>query len=348
VIVRDFRVITIWLVLLLIAAPVLFTVKIQAAGLNNRSVLIGSSTPGITTTYTFSFDITSVTNLGSIQLQFCSNSPLASEPCVPPAGFDISTATLDTQTGETGFIIDPGVTANDLLLSRIPVLATPQPVLYEFSGVINPSTPNATNYVRVFTFASTDGTGPSTEDGGLAFAILEDFSVSAYVPPFLQFCVGVTITGNDCSTASGNLIDFGILSTGSASVGYSQINGATNAFGGLGISMIGTSMTSGINVIPGLASPTVSLPGSSQFGLNLRANGGGLGGANPSGPGTTLPTLDYNSPNQFTFNNGAVIAASPLSTDFSTLTATYLVNISPVQKPGVYTATITYVATASF
>jgi hypothetical protein len=336
------------LVLLLAVAPVLFATKSAALGMNNRSVRIGSSSPSATTQYVFNFDITLPTVLGSIRFEFCENSPIIGEVCTVPAGFDISSATLTGQIGETGFTIDPGVTPNTLVLSRGPAPATPQPVQYIFDAVINPSTPNTTNYIRVTTHGTTDGTGPSIEDGGLAYSINDDFSITLFVPPFLQFCVGISIASNDCLTATGNLIDLGILSETTPNTAVSQFTGATNGVGGLAISVIGTTMTSGINTIPALAAPSPSIPGTGQFGINVRANTVPTVGLNPTGPGTTLPVGDYNIPNQFTFRDGDIIAQSALSTNFSTFTVTYLVNVGPTQPPGVYTSTLTYVATASF
>ena len=335
---------------LIIAVPILvLRSQVLAIGLNNRSVTIGTSVPGITTTYNFQFDITSSAVLGSIAFEVCANSPLPQLPCTPPPGFDISTASLDAQTGETGFSIDAGATnANFLLLTRIPAPATPQTSTYSFSGVTNPTTANSTYFIRLFTYSTADGSGSPVEDAGLALSTSGQFGVTAYVPPFLQFCVGITITANDCSTAAGNFIDFGVLDSSVPSVATSQMAGATNGVGGLAISVLGTTMTSGINTIPALSTPGPSVPGASQFGINLRANTVPVVGQEPSGPGTTAPTANYNIPNQFVFNNGDIIALSPLSTDFNTLTASYLVNVDPSQPPGVYTATITYVATATF
>lgn len=336
------------LALLSIAVPVLYVSPIYSiSGLDNRSLLLGTSVASAITTYSFQFDLTVGGNLGSIQFEFCSNDPLPLTPCTPPAGFDISSATLVGQTGETGFSIDPSVTANDLLLTRVPAAAVPQTVSYTFDLVQNPSAA-ASYYVRLMTFATADGSGSTTEEAGLAFAITDDFNVTAFVPPYLTFCAGITITSSDCSNSSGSLIDFGILDANQVSSATSQVNGATNGVGGLAISIIGTTMTSGIHTIDALSMRDTSDPGTNQFGINLRDNSNPNNGINPSGPGTVVPVGDYNIPNEFAFNNGDQIANSPLSTDFSKLTVTYIVNVDPNQDPGAYTSTITYVATATF
>lgn len=337
------------LALLLLVAPTFAFVPVYAvAGLVNRSLLIGDSKASAVTTYEFQFDLTLGGSLGSIRYEFCANNPLPFQPCTVPSGLDISSATLTSQTGETGFIIDPLSTANDLLLSRIPSAATPQTVTYDFSGVVNPDTGPATYYVRVLTYASLNGTGPTTEEAGLAFAITTDFSVTAYVPPYLLFCVGITISSHNCATASGDSINFGTLSSASPKFATSQMAGSTNGVGGIAISVIGTTMTSGINTIDALTTRGPSIAGFNQFGINLRDNVAPNVGINPNGPGTILAVGNYNVPDEFVFNSGDQIANSPLSTEFNTLTASYIVNIDANQDPGVYTSTITYVATATF
>lgn len=338
------------LVLLLAVVPAFgFKQPAFASGLNNRSLTLGRNIPGLSTTYLFGFDITDVTSLGSISFEVCNNSALPQEVCVAPPGFDISSAGLTTQTGETGFVIDPGsLTNNYLRLTRPSTVPTLQHVTYSFDNVINPTDVNRTFYVRLQTYSASDGSGLAIEDGAVAASTSGQFAVAAFVPPFLEFCVGISITGNDCTTASGDLIDFGILSDSAPALGTSQINGATNGIGGLAISVIGTTMTSGVNVIDPLNVRASSVPGINQFGINLRANGSPTAGLEPSGPGTTVPLGDYNVPNEFAFRNGDVIANSTLPTDYSTLTITYLVNISSAQPPGVYTSTLTYVASAAF
>ncbi|MEK7152539.1 MAG: hypothetical protein AAB834_01205, partial [Patescibacteria group bacterium] len=80
----------------------------------------------------------------------------------------------------------------------------------------------------------------------------------------------------------------------------------------------------------------------------LRDNSNPDVGRNPSGSGTATPASSYNIPNRFIFRNGDVVATSPAATDTRKLTASYIVNVTPSQSPGVYTATLTYVCTATF
>lgn len=319
--------------------------SVGAADLTSRYLRVGSSVPSEVTNYRFGFEIASVANLGSIEFQFCAESPLIGYPCTTPTGFSASGATLASQTGEIGFSIDPASTVNRIILTRPSVLASQIPVTYRFNNITNPSD-IGTYYVRIMTYTSIDASGPITDSGGLAFAVNRGLGISTYVPPYLTFCVGVTVAG-DCSSANGNQLSFGELNPGQTKAVTSQYAGATNDPGGFSTYINGITMTSGTNTIPALTTPTNSIPGLSQFGMNLRANTQPFIGSNPSGIGSSSPTADYNQPNKYTFKN-QMVSDSANSTDFNLFTATYLVNVSQQQKPGIYTTTLTYTAIAAF
>ena len=307
--------------------------------------MIGTSISGATTSYDIKFDIQTVNTLGSIEVEFCSNSPLVGEPCTAPSGFDSSAISLSGQTGEVGFIVDPITTSNRVILSRIPSLSSATSASYLFSNIINP-TDVGTTFVRLSTFTTTNGTGSRTDYGGLAFSINRALSVNTFVPPYLTFCVGVTVSG-DCSSASGQLLGFGELSSSQPNFLSSQFAGATNDPGGYSTFITGLTMTSGTNIIPGLNVPQNSQPGSSQFGMNLRFNTIPSVGNEPSGIGSSTISPSFAIPNIYTFNN-QTITNSTTSTDFNVFTVSYVVNISKSQPPGVYNTTLTYIATAAF
>lgn len=319
--------------------------SVNAAQLTNRSVAIGSSTPSAFTSYVVNFNITTVALLGSIEFEFCANDPLVGQPCTAPAGFNASSAVLAGQSGEIGFIIDPVSTSNRIVISRAPVLSSATPAIYTFTGITNPNY-LGTIYARVATYNSADGTGARTDSGGLAFSTAQSLSINSFVPPYLTFCVGVTVAG-DCSVASGEQLDFGELVKSQAKFVTSQFAAATNDFTGYSITVNGLTMTSGSNIIQALNSPTTSLAGISQFGMNLRSNNSPSVGADPSGVGSAVIAPDYSQQNRFVFKN-QVVASSPYSTDFNLFTVSYVINVSAAQPPGVYNTTLTYVATAAF
>jgi hypothetical protein len=123
---------------------------------------------------------------------------------------------------------------------------------------------------------------------------------------------------------------------------------ATNAVSGYNLFLNGTTMTSGNDTIPAMTASDVSRPGTSQFGINLRANTTPAVGANVQGPGLGTPSANYGTADFFRFVPGELIASSPSVTDFSKYTVSYIVNISRDQDPGIYVTTLEYVAVATF
>lgn len=332
---------------LLIAALLLYIYhQALASPLANRSVVIGSSTPSANTTHDFRFTIQSISPLGSIEFEYCDNSPFIGTPCNAPVGLNLSAAVLSSQTGETGFTIDPSSSVNRLVLTRVPVPPSAIPVTYTFSNVINQSATNAPVYVRISTFASSDTSGPRTDEGAVLYSTASQVLIAGYVPPFLTFCTGVTVAVN-CTSANGSFLNFGELSTTQTRFLSSEFSGATNDPGGFSTSLSGITMTSGSNVIPALTLAQPSQPGTSQFGMNLRANTLPAVGQEPQGLGTSNPLPPVDTPNLFAFNN-QVITNSTIPTDFRKFTASYIVNISSSQRPGVYNTTLTYIAVAAF
>ncbi|MGH7157294.1 MAG: hypothetical protein ACREGG_04260 [Candidatus Saccharimonadales bacterium] len=320
----------------------------KAAELSNRSVTISSASPLAVTNETYQFFVQNIYTMGSIVFEFCSNSPLIYEPCTAPTGLDVSGANLISQTGNTGFSIDSATTtANKLVISRAPLNTAVITTAYQFSNIINPSAGGATTFVRISTYASNDGSGNYTDNGTVAFATENIFDVGASVPPFLKICVGITVAP-DCSSISGDTLNLGILSPNHANAGQSQFASGSNSATGYTVYSLGTTMTSGNNIIPALAFPSANFPGTGQFGINLRVNLSPPVGQDPVGTGTATPTANYNTPNRYMFSDGDSVAITSIPSDYNRMTVSYLVNIPPNQLPGVYSTTITYLAVAQF
>lgn len=319
----------------------------SAAEALDRSITIANSALSATTTYRLGFAISAPGTLGSIKLEFCENSPILEDSCTAPSGFDASSATLVSESGETGFNIDALSTSNMILLSRSPAATTGGAVSYEFGNIQNSNRFGA-NYARISTYATSDGSGPIIDQGGLAYSLTPVFAVNAEVPPYLLMCVGITINGIDCDTAQGDYINMGDFSATRSSIGQMQIIIATNAPNGYAITASGNTMTSGNNVIPNLISPTVSIPGTSQFGINLRANSSPAVGIEPGGNGSGSPEPDYNIPNRFTYRPGDIVASLGDVENFRKYTVSYLVNINRNQSPGVYSSTYTFTGLGNF
>lgn len=337
------------LAILFISSQILLYNVHQALGaeITDRSLSLYNAQASASTTYKVGFTIATAATLGSIRVQFCSNSPIIGQPCTAPSGFDVSSATLSAQTGETGFSIGSGTTANVLILTRSPTLASTQAVSYTIDNVINPDT-EGPYYARVETFASTDASGSNTDYGGLAFSISRSLQVSTEVPPFIIFCAGVTIPAYNCSNTQGSLVDLGSLNNSHTSDGQSQVLVATNASNGYSLYMDGTTLTSGNNAISSLNSPSAVFLGVNQFGINLRSNLSPAVGQDPAGPGLGVPTADYDQPDRYKFSNGDLIAGYSAAEDFRRYTVSYIADVNSAQAAGVYVSTITYVCVGNF
>lgn len=351
-VIRSLRTIrTSLIIVLLFGAGLLFFYSraYGAAVLTNRSLQFSDNRPSHVATYQLSFTIPAAETLGSIELQVCTNSSLEGDPCTAPPGFDISSAVLSNQSGEAGFTILASATnANTIVLTRAPSGTIPGDVVsYTFDNITNPSG-TGSFFGRIATFASTDATGASNDFGGLAMSINQEVDINTVVPPYLLFCSGIAITGFDCSTASGDYVNFGNLSSASTATATTQMVTATNASNGYVMQVYGTTMTSGNNVIAAIANPDVSRPGTAQFGLNLVANMTPAIGTDPQGPGSAAALSGYNQPDFFKFASGDSIASTITSDDFRKFTSSYILNIPAGQPIGVYATTLTFVSLANF
>ncbi|HWB38914.1 MAG TPA: hypothetical protein VG604_01615 [Candidatus Saccharimonadales bacterium] len=318
------------------------------ANLAQRSLQLVDDSTGVTTSYQLSFSVVTAGMLGSVVAEFCSNDPLVGTPCTVPPGLDVSQAVIAQQNGLTGFTVSNASTTNKLILTRTPAAASPGAAYYKLNHVVNPNSAGS-YYVRLYTYATDDASGPASDYGGIAFEISNSkVTITAEVPPYLIFCTGVTISGNNCANASGDFIDLGNLSPSHSSTGTSQMLVTTNAAGGYSVTSGGTTLSSGNNEIKALASGDLSRPGTAQFGLNLTSNSAPSVGHNPAGPGTGQPVSGYNQSNTFRFGDGDIIVANPKPDNTRVYTVSYLANVPSTQPPGVYVTTLTYVCLADF
>lgn len=338
---------------LVFAALPLTAVNIRAVHadeLQPRTVLVDSGYASVTTKHTFTFTTATAGVVGSMEFLYCSNSPLFSEPCTPPTGLDTDSFTLLDQTGITGFTKNAVETnASRMVISRIASVEASQNVEYELDDVLNPDGSDNTVYVRISVYSTTDATGVPLDTGAVAFPIEEPFDVDAYVPPYLTFCVAVSVA-IDCSTATGFLSEFGEFSDTSAITATTQMSAATNDADGYNIYLNGQTMTSGNNIINPLVVRSASSPGTSQFGLNLMQNTSPSVGSpvQQGSVGSGVPRGDYAITNQFKFSSGDIVAGSNISSGFSRYTVSYIVNVSQNQAPGVYATALRYTAVATF
>jgi len=329
--------------ILLAALILLSSNSVASLQLTSRSLRLADVSASSVTEHSFAFSFPSTNSVGSLKFEYCT-SPLPQVPCSAPTGLDTSSASLTGQSGETGFLVFSQST-NAIILGRVASVTSTSPNSYTFAGVTNPSSIGQF-FVRISSFASSDGSGAELDEGSVVGTIAIAVSISTEVPPILNFCSGASISGS-CASTSGSFLQLGNLSTSAAKWGTSQFIVGTNASFGYAVTVNGTTMTSGNNIISAMATPAASNAGTSQFGINLRANSSPAVGADPAGGSGTLVS-GYDTPNQFKFGNGNLVASSSGTTEERKFTVSYLVNVSNLQPIGVYNTTLTYICTATF
>ena len=168
----------------------------------------------------------------------------------------------------------------------------------------------------------------------------------------LVFCTGTSITGQNCGTVAGSSVNFGTFDTLNAKTGTSVMAASTNGASGYSITVNGSTLTCSCAGSPTIAamsgSTNTSDPGTAEFGLNLRANATPTVGSDVSGSGSGTYGGDYGDPDEFKFATGESVATAGGATNANTFTISYIVNVPGAQAAGTYTATMTYIATATF
>jgi hypothetical protein len=136
------------------------------------------------------------------------------------------------------------------------------------------------------------------------------------------------------------------------------MSASTNAGSGYVITINGTTLTSGLNNIAAMGTQSLnsggcvvsctSATGTSQFGSNVRANTVPAVGGDVTGLGTATGFGGYNTVNNFRFFTGDTVASVGGVTKSNFFTNSYIVNVGGDQAAGVYSATMTYICTATF
>lgn len=333
------------LVMLVFISPVAASTRFEQRGL-----FMQSTRPGVTTNYTVSLRYMTPQPVGSLDMLFCID-PIPHHPCVPPPGLDVSGVTLASQSGETGFTIDPGThTDNHILLTRDPSMIMSGDVSsYTFEGVVNPTDISESFSIRLRSHASTDGSGPLIDFGSVKGQITNDIVIETQVPPMLIFCLAHTVALGCTETDDTYYSDMGQLSEHDTLTAQSQMAVGTNATAGFVITVNGAPPAAGTSVIDAATTPSFSQQGTNQFGINLVANNAPTVGVDPEGTwANAMPSADYGTPNMYKFVPGDVVAYSPNVSLMKKFTVSYILNSSPDLRAGVYTTTLTFIASGRF
>ncbi len=214
---------------------------------------------------------------------------------------------------------------------------------------MNPSNPAKAFAIRLKSLGTEDGSGPQIDFGSVRGQVTNSIVIETQVPPMLIFCLARTVELGCTSTDNTYYSDMGNLDTNQTLTASSQMAVGTNATQGFAITANGTSLAAGTNVINALTAPTASVPGTNQFGINLVENKDPTVGSNPEGTFTNaIPSADYDQPNKYKFVPGDLVAYSPNVSLMRKFTVSYIVNASPTLRAGVYTTTITFIASGRF
>jgi hypothetical protein len=333
--------------------------------LTARKVVLGNSAASATTTYTSTFTTSANENIQAVKFELC-DSPLEGSTCTRPALGSLLGAGINTggptSSEFSGFSAGSGgQAATDTVFwatkGTAQAFSNATSYTLQLTNIANPSTTNYSYYIRITTYANANGTGQN-EFGAVAVSTASQITVTGNMPESLVFCVGITIS-TDCTTiGGGTTVDFGTFSPLATNMGTSVMQASTNASSGYAITVNGTTMTSGINTIPamgtqsanslGCAPSCTSTTGVSQFGTNVRDNATPNVGANVSGVGTATGQGGYNTPDSFRYFSGDTVAGVGGASKANTFTNSYIVNVGGDQAAGQYTATMTYICTATF
>lgn len=332
-------------------AFLVFIVPLSAVPMrfSERSLFMQSTEPGVTTSYTISFEYMTPEPVGSVDMLFCLN-PIPYMPCETPPGLDVSGATLTNQSGETGFSIQTK-TANHIVLSR-----NPSPIAgggvkssYTFSNIKNSSDQTQSFAIRLKSLASTNGTGPQIDFGSIKGQVASSIVLETQVPPMLIFCAAGEVYENCDGSNENYFTDMGDLSPTSTLTASSEMAVGTNASGGFVIFAVGTAPAAATNVIGSPSVPTESRQGTNQFGLNLVENTAPAIGKNPEGDfANAVAAPGYDQANKYKYVSGDVVAYSPNVSLMKKFTVSYILNASPNLRAGMYATTINFIASGRF
>ena len=319
-----------------------------AMRLQDRSLYMNNAGAGVKTFYRVSFRYMSPDPVGSVELLFC-NDPIPYHPCEVPAGLDVSDAALTEQTGETGFSIGAQSTNRIVLTRTPPQVPAGVRAVYTFDDIINPVDTSQAFSIRLRTLGSTDGTGPQIDFGTIRGQVTDSIEIETQVPPMLIFCLAEEVEYNCTGTNNIHYSDMGTLSPTETITAQSQMAVGTNASGGFAITAVGAPLSAGTNTITSLSQPTASRPGQNQFGINLVANDEPVVGNDPEGEwANAVAAAGYNQPNVYMFRSGDIVASSPNVSLMKKFTVSYIVNVSPSLRAGIYTTTVNFIASGRF
>lgn len=331
--------------------PVFSATLVDAVAITGRLVTLSSSASDASNiTYTLNTAaLPSNTVVKSLDIKFCTS---LSGACVTPTNFSSSSSTLASQPAglgsASGWTVNTSDSGSLRIVNAANSTAPSGSVSVVWNGVHNPQATNTTFYGIITTYSDSVWT-TEIDTGSVALSTSTQIQVALTINETLTFCTGTSITGQNCGTVSGSLVDLGEGSTTQTATGTSVIAASTNGSTGYSIIVNGSTLTSGSNTIDALSSGGTSSIGTEQFGFNLAgSNTTPVVGSAITGTGTGVAETNYGTNDVFRFTSGETIASASGPTNANTFTVGYIANIDGITPAGVYTTVLTYTATANF
>ncbi len=324
--------------------------------LSDRSIQLSSSASGATADYLVNFTTSGADAvIGSVVVQFCSNSPILGDTCNNVTGLNATVATISGQSGTINGLTKHGNSnANNVILTRTANSVASGAQEFTLQSITNPTNSNVTFYARIMTFASTDGSGDqvtgSVHAGGIALSTANLLQVTAKVQETLIFCV---YTGANCGAGGTGVIlgdGNGVLAlTTTEYLDTAGFDVASNAVSGVTVRLKGGLPTSGSGqTLPSIgATCTLRLltTGSSYFGFRVSTAGASQTAAVPYNCAADNYSFDLAQTNT---TYGQTVATTSGANDVSSSELTFAAKASSTTQAGIYNTNLTMVATARY
>jgi len=332
------RVSSLFAVFILVASFILMsaTPVFALPAINTASATLSTNAPGpATATYTLSFKLGATDTIGSISAQACDQASGSCTQSGNASGFSGSSDVFGSTT-LPGSSWATTTNATALKAHNASGAAGNTSTQYNISwtGVTNPTAPNATWFLQVTLYSDT-GFATPVETGVMAISTAGQITVTATVNQSLTFTLATATAG------------LGVLSTATTSSATSTMSAATNALNGYVITVNGSTLA-GPSTITALTSATPASVNTPQFGLNLVANTTPSVGSNVSGSGSGTAASGYNTANSYKFVTGNTVASAGGATNSNTFTVSYIADIDSSIAPGSYSTVLTYICTPTF
>jgi len=357
---------TAWVLAVAALVPTLTqgTANAAATQVTARSIQMSSSVISATSTnYLVTFTQASMLTKG-IVIDFCT-SPLVGTTCTLPSGLSITGSPAVTlQTCLTATWSAASANSNRTLLLTKAAGDTCTTISFTITTVTNPSG-LGTFYARILSYANDTGadspatysdTAPGTtyNYGGVALSTANQLIVTAKVQESLTFCVYTT--GSDCSGASGTAVTLGdgngvLANTATTYTSTGKFGLATNAQSGVIVRFKGATLTSGSNTITAHGTGSGSCTADSvtttveQYGLRISAAGSGV--TSDAGYACSAGNHSLDTTNIAT-TYGDTLATTAGAIDESQTTMEFAAKSATASEAGIYTSTLTFVATGTY